>query len=270
MKKFSQQIRHITLPVFGLFLATLLITLGIYLNTLFYRPKPDVPKLPITSYVYLIAVGTYIPFADMCNESEKSDKTCKLNPTLFKTLIIESASGVKIGPDRIMTSSHVCESFLKVSGQLIRMDSDGDILINLKLLAIDHMGTKIPISLIALQTIDDLCVVEAPGVSGEIALISNEDPYLTERVWNVASPYGTFTPGNPLILDGIFSGYTSVNGRTISFQFTIPAGAGSSGSPVFRSDGTVVGLIHSINKKFSHISYASTRESISRMVNLIE
>ena len=104
--------------------------------------------------------------------------------------------------------------------------------------------------------------MHAADVAGNVAEISEELPFVTEHVWNVASPRGIFTPGAPIILDGFFTGQLD---EPFGDQYTIPGAPGSSGSPIFRADGTVVGIIHSVNPQFEHATYAATLRSIQEI-----
>jgi len=238
----------------------LMVYLLLFINCLDHpriEQATDQVNLPTTSFIYLSAIGYFLAPDAVC------DPSCTAQVATFS-----HAGAVKIGPDTLLTASHVCERFLNLSGRVGTIDSDGDLLADLKLLATDHTGQELPIDLVALNSVDDLCVIESKGIRGDFALIAEERPEVTERVWSVSTPTGLFTVGYPLIFDGIYSGEMVTKVGTMVSMFTFPGRPGSSGSPVFNSDGELVGIVHSVPKRFDLLAYAANQSTISRMIDL--
>ena len=241
----------------GLGFIAILIMSGATFGTLLRVPAPDAPMIPVTSYVHLTIFGHFVSLEEVCDPDLPD---CDFPET--RIITISAGSAVKLSNNRLLTAGHVCEATIKMQGAIGTLDAAGDILVDLDFVATDHLGQEHDVTMIAMHADHDLCVLHADDVAGSEAIISDERPFVTERVWNVASPQGIFTPGVPIILDGIFTGELSL---PFGDQYTIPGAPGSSGSPIFRSDGTVIGIIHSVNPNFEHATYAATLEAIQEI-----
>ena len=212
------------------------------------------PVIPVTSYVHLTLMGQVISIEVLC---DPDDTECVTPDPEYRRL--SSSSSVKISGNRLLTAGHVCEAALGAAGRTGSMDPNGDFLVSVALIATDYKNEMHVANVEAIHASSDLCILSVRDVQGEIAEISDNPPIVTERIWNISSPHGIFTPGSPLIFDGIYAGRVS---RLDSDQYTVPAAPGSSGSPVFRSDGSLVGILHSVNENFDHAAYSATLESI--------
>ncbi|MBT7914544.1 hypothetical protein HN588_11630 [Candidatus Bathyarchaeota archaeon] len=241
----------------GLVLIGVLLMSGMTLGTFLRSPMPESPMIPVTSYVHLTTHGHFVSVLEFC---DLEDPDCELPETRVSR--ISAASAVKISGDRLLTAGHVCEAAIEAQGAVGTMDLDGDVLVDLDFVATDYLGQQHEVTMRAIHADHDLCILHAVDVAGSEATISDERPFVTERIWNVASPRGIFTPGVPIILDGIYTGQLKL---PFGDQYTIPGAPGSSGSPVFRSDGTLVGIIHSVNPTFEHATYAATLESVQEI-----
>ncbi len=252
--RWRKAIRRIAVVSLGTAFIGILLVSGATLGNFFQTPDSAMPVVPITSYVHLSTIGHYVSVVEMCDPEEPD---CVLPE--MKSYKISAGSAVKISGNRLLSAGHVCEAAIEVQGAVGMMDIEGDVLVDSDFLAIDHLGQAHSVKILAIHAEPDLCILQAAGVAGEEAVISDSRPYAAEKVWNVASPQGIFTAGAPIILDGFFTGELD---KSIGDQYTIPGAPGSSGSPVFRSDGTIVGIIHSVHPQFEHATYAATLASI--------
>ena len=230
-----------------------------YLSAISGNINSTSPKLPVTSFVHLLVKGDFVTQLGTCKESDECDMQ-------IQTLDISSASGVKIAEDKILTASHFCEKFLEIEMQKGEIDLDGDLLSNVYLVARDYTGRSHNLKVETLHRKSDLCIVSGKGIGGEVAKLSNTQPAQFERVWNIAAPKGIFFPGAPLLLEGFYNGKT----HQIGTHFSIPAAPGSSGSPVFKSDGTLVSIIHSVHPTFQMSSYGSSVAEIRKIILVSE
>ena len=91
---------------------------------------------------------------------------------------------------------------------------------------------------------------------------SDEEIQLGQSITNLAAPYGIFGNQSIIIFNGFFSG-TKENNHV----YSIPAAPGSSGSPIFHNN-KLIGLIHSTDRRFNHISYGTSLHIIRDLIDL--
>jgi len=145
--------------------------------------------------------------------------------------------------------------------KIMQEDAEGDVLINVSIEAMDYRGVSHKLKIRVAIPSDDICMLTSDTLDVPFARISSASPRVAERVYVVGAPAGIFTPDRPLIVDGFFTG----NMRH-GDQYTVPSALGSSGSPVFRSDGTLVGLLHSVHPDYEHASYGSDLSAIRSII----
>lgn len=208
-------------------------------------------------------------------------KTSTSNPSKiqeeYRLELNSTASGVILGHYNDMTlvatSAHVCS--MEFGRQLnffvpdydkndpswhllerpffVLNDLNGGQTIGIKL-KIDHMS--------------DLCMLVSKKIPMPEAEISNHNPLVGEKYFNIAAPHGIWSKKVVPLLEGRFIGdVKSPFTGAPSYMFSIPASGGSSGSPVFNWYGNIVGLIHSAYGKFEHISLAATNDQLNVLLS---
>lgn len=262
IKQFEELIQFAKMHYVALLLGPLmggafgLIMGGCYiLGALDHNAIIKTPNLPVKSFVQLMITGDYIVQAEDC----KKGGECETTP---QALSISSASGVKVSNGRILTAAHFCERFKQIKGTEGTIDSDGDLLKSSYLIAVDHVGMTHNLEIMLVVQDVDLCVVKGETVGGREAQLSSRPPYKTERVWNIAAPHGIYFPNAPILLEGFYNGKT----RHLGNHYSVHAAPGSSGSPIFLSDGTLVGIIHSVHPTFDVSTYAVPLEDIRQAI----
>ena len=186
---------------------------------------------------------------------------CKDAPTGIEVRSMQArGSGVVVGHRRemtyIMTAGHVCEHRFP---ELVEFDGISYAtkpktkIIFYDLYGASHSGIALYVDLDT-----DVCIVESKGTWGDAVEIAEEMPRHGERVFNIAAPFGIYSPQMVLLFEGYYSG-TDMGGNEF---FTIPCRPGSSGSPVFNSDGELISIIHSASPRFENLGLGSRLEIV--------
>ena len=155
----------------------------------------------------------------------------------------------------VLTAAHVCIPSYDTSDS--RDNSINTISVvnwNGELFNVDVIGLDIP---------NDLCMLEG-GYTGIPSIrTSRIIPSPGDRIYNMAAPYNIFGNRFVLTFDGIYSGQISGENEQI---YTVPAGPGSSGSPILNSNGHLIGIIHSSTTVMENIAIGPSTESIINFI----
>ena len=111
----------------------------------------------------------------------------------------------------------------------------------------------------------DLCLLKVEGTWAEPISIANGPGDVGDRIYNMASPTGFFSPG----MVPLFEGFNSGNLGPLGYQdtiYTIPTKGGSSGSPVLNSEGEIIGVIHSAIGGIENLAVACTWEELESFI----
>lgn len=138
------------------------------------------------------------------------------------------------------------------------------------IIAVDAVGEKHESTIFAADASNDVCVVQSDGRWGEgrIVKVAEELPDIGAKVYNIAAPFGIFSPGEPgvkLHFEGRYSGYDG----TGNHFYTLPARPGSSGSSVLDEKGRIIGVVHSAMIGFEHVALSSSLNSVKALVDSI-
>tara|TARA_R110002074_G_scaffold148580_1_gene300088 strand:- start:5267 stop:6088 length:822 start_codon:yes stop_codon:yes gene_type:complete len=103
----------------------------------------------------------------------------------------------------------------------------------------------------------DVCVGYVYSLAKPAITVSKVAPRPGDVVYNLAAPIGIFDEQSVPILDGY---YVGKSGNMA--QYSVPAAGGSSGSPLFNSNGELIGLIHSVYVRFPFITLSPTYKQL--------
>jgi len=174
----------------------------------------------------------------------------------------------------ILTAAHVCglmygqqlamiKSFINPGEKLISLD------INTKLQIFEIEGRSFDAIQIYAQRRTDTCVIATNKIPQNALDIADKEAEIGEEVFNIGLPHGIWAPNFIPMFDGRYLGpfnFTFGNRSEISC-YSVPAAPGQSGSPILNSHGQVVGMIHSVYRRYNHLSLSSTLKQIKSVVD---
>ena len=131
-------------------------------------------------------------------------------------------------------------------------------------------GKKYPAEIYAMDTKNDLCVLKAEGIFGEVANVASNRAKIPEEVYTFGAPLAIHHPNVILFFKGYTAGthFHKKIEREISF-YTLVARPGSSGSSVLNKSGEIVGVIHTAINRIEKVAIGASLESIQSIVNSI-
>jgi len=216
-----------------------------------FYANPDVSVkeiLPRHSFVKL-QKSTKIRF---CNPDPSG-----LEPCLTRKMG-SSASGFVVANDSegsyIVTAAHVCDD-----GEIDNLIKSGPgfEVLEKNFSLIDIEGKKFNVMTLNYIKKYDVCMLYSYGFYKPPVKIAKAEPSPGDVAYNLAAPIGIFDPNMVPILHGHYNGIS----RGIAL-YSIPAAGGSSGSPIFNSNGELTGLIHSVYIRFPYISLSPTYKEL--------
>lgn len=163
----------------------------------------------------------------------------------------------KMRPRRtyLVSAWHVCDG--GVVEEVKIYDAIYDVVSTVKIEVITPDGNSHEASVIKKDEKSDLCLLEVNKKIGKKVKLAAWPPDWGEKTYNIAAPYGVFNKDLTLIFEGRYSGHAWKS----SF-FTFPARPGSSGSPVFNSDGELISIIHSSSTLMENIAIGTTYQAL--------
>ena len=224
------------------------------------------------------------PLIQSCNKNI-SIAILSMNSLLSKVPVLKSSS-VCIESGNIstfITANHVCNEIDNANNETDSFkDSINTIMNNLKSINPDVKNSDVTIQFYYhIKNINDkkfkivkigkrlkdfdLCLLKIEGKYESTSKISKRIPKIGDMIYNIAIPEGIQFKDTLPIFTGIYSGTYESDDSNYSYLLSIPASQGSSGSPVFNSDGEIIGIIYAAFKNFSHLSIASTLDQVKTL-----
>jgi len=162
-------------------------------------------------------------------------------------------SNSKAGGSYILTAGHAC---------LINVEEDLPYSISIENFEINYRGFSSvngsDLVILDINQQNDFCLLRSREKLGPPLRLANRPPKHGDRVFNLAAPFGIYDGNFTLTFEGFFSGVDDFDNAL----YTIPAKAGSSGSPILNKNNQLVGMIHSATIDMENISISTSLQTL--------
>lgn len=152
----------------------------------------------------------------------------------------------------VLTAEHVCDESY-INNMLAKITESGDFKYNIDFKIIDLLGEEYSVSVVDEDAENDICILWVEDLYMQAIALSPKKPKPGDRVYNIAAPLGIFAVGMVPIQEGFYNGE-----KDNKAFYSVPAAGGSSGSPILNHKGELVGMIHSVYRRFDAISVSPT------------
>ena len=162
-------------------------------------------------------------------------------------------SNSRMGGSYILTAGHAC--FINVEEDLPYSDSIDNFEIKYRGFSSANSSDLV---ILDINQQNDFCLLRSQEKLGPPLRLANRPPRHGDRVFNLAAPFGIYDGNFTLTFEGFFSGVDDFDNAL----YTIPAKAGSSGSPILNKNNQLVGMIHSATIDMENISISASLQTL--------
>jgi S1-C subfamily serine protease len=136
----------------------------------------------------------------------------------------------------ILTAGHICK----------------DNTVAMKVL--DHYEKEYEVITFIRSNEDDLCVLVTDFISWPAIKVSNSEPEIGDKVYNIAAPMGIHAPDMSLTFEGHYQGQMKLKEEKHALDIhSISGMGGSSGSAIFNDKWQIIGIVSRGVTGFQHI-----------------
>lgn len=162
----------------------------------------------------------------------------------------------------ILTAGHVCENYFTVPEELRKRSLYVSSVRSISVT--DYSGHEHSAAILVIDSVNDMCLLE---VEGEIrpARIGSR-PKTGDEVFNESAPLDISYPNAVPILGGFYCGSAEVYKDLNMSLYSVPGAPGSSGSPIFDSDGELIGILTKVVSTFDNISLGPNYDSMKEFI----
>jgi len=126
---------------------------------------------------------------------------------------------------------------------------------------LDINKKEFPVKIIAIDKVNDLCMLQVYGIKKPAALIASTKPEPGDRIYNLAAPTGIFDKNMVPTFEGFYNGDSG--NRSI---YSMPAKGGSSGSPILNHKGEIIGMVSAAFVYFPNLAISPKFEETARFI----
>lgn len=210
----------------------------------------------------------------LCSYVDAPSKKCDIKEMGLPPKVTSSiGSSVVVGHNNkqtyILTAAHVCGGddiskfvYKHPSGSHVNIVVEENVT---KIRIADYYGKERIAEVYRIDKANDLCVLKTKETWGKPFEVSETNPVVGEKVYNVASPHKIWAPGMVLMMDGYYSGKNSIG----FYHYTIPARPGSSGSPILNSEGKIVGMVQRAVANFENLAISTSTQAIREILSTL-
>lgn len=203
-------------------------------------------------------------FQEQSCETEELGLSERITTSIGSSIVVGKVSGTST--TYVLTAAHVCSE--KPRNEFRYTDQKGEtFLIDAKqevtdITVSDYSGNVRDATVYRIDSPNDLCLLETQGLWGKPFEVSESDPFVGQKTYNVAAPHRIWSPGMVLMMDGYYSGKS----QTGFHHYTIPARPGSSGSPILTHDGKIIGMVQRAVVGFENLALSTSAQAIREIV----
>jgi S1-C subfamily serine protease len=132
---------------------------------------------------------------------------------------------------------------------------------------LDHYEKEYEIITFVRSNEDDLCILITDFIAWRAVKMSDSEPEIGDKVYNIAAPMGIHAPNMSLSFEGHYQGQLKLKEEKHALDLHSVTGmGGSSGSPMFDSKWQIIGVISRGITGFQHVmmsvSYTRTKQFV--------
>ena len=158
-----------------------------------------------------------------------------------------------------LTAGHVCLGPTYTVWESIPKDSQ--VAIQVRLLS--FTGKKIDAKIYYVNLKYDLCILEVSDYKYQnVPSISPFKPKQHSLVYSIQAPFSIFHTGMVPVMEGRYLG----DHKIFSF-FSIPAGPGGSGGPIYNKKNQIIGMVQRTHMAFNHVTLSIKYDDLIRLLD---
>lgn len=172
-----------------------------------------------------------------------------------------------IDKNRLVTAGHVCSMIEEL---VSKKEIENKIYIDYYSRDLEEINTKDGVTIVAIDPINDLCVLERPGHGlVPVSIVESDDDLIMHAAaFIVGCPLGLFAS----VFEGTIVSKSVTVGPKMRDKLVVTAAAygGSSGSPVFNDRGQVIGVLIAGHTAFDHFSICTTVNKLRLFLKIVD
>lgn len=206
----------------------------------------------------LIGMITLLVFSASCGCVTVGDNINMKNAPRTSFVKIEVATEEYISTGSGVIVNHIDDKTLVLTAGHICKDN------TVAMRVLDHYEKEYEIITFIRSNEDDLCILITDFIAWPAIKVSDSQPEIGDKVYNIAAPMGIHAPNMSLSFEGHYQGQLALKEEKYALDIHSVSGmGGSSGSPIFDSKWQIIGIVSRGVVGFQHImmcvSHARTK-----------